>query len=196
MKKTTYPEINNLHYEITNSLNKMRKVNYNGRVKATTEHLLAAKEVAERVLDTAITNTYDEQMEISDEDIYTIENRLDDAKEILRTVLPSPEKKEAMKAVQEAIDRMAAIKGYQMDEQTILQIKSAVGMLENSIRYYGSKDEETDLDTAIEYVYRTFTECQDTTNGYHRAVRFDGKKNIIAEITKQIKASEYIKLKA
>lgn len=82
-----------------------------------------------------------------------------------------------------------------MKKQTLEQIKDSVALLENSIRFYGEEDEETDLEAAVNYVYRMFMESQDDTNGYDRSVRFDGKPAIITEIIKQIQESEYIKLK-
>lgn len=85
-----------------------------------------------------------------------------------------------------------------MRKQTLRQITSAVQELENSITHYGHLEgyTGTPIKVAIDYVYWTFTQNQDTTADFDRAVRFDGKAAIMAEIEKQIRASEVIIIKA
>lgn len=84
-----------------------------------------------------------------------------------------------------------------MRPDTLEQIRSAVGYLENSFMN-PMGDEDTapiSLDVAIKYCYSYFVEDSTTTYGFSSAVRFDGKRNIIAEMTKQIKENPHIVLK-
>ena len=81
-----------------------------------------------------------------------------------------------------------------MRKQTLVQITAAVQELENSIIHYAPENgyTGTELQVAIDYVYWTFMRNMDTTSDYDRAVRFDGKAAIMAEIKKQIEASSVI----
>ena len=84
-----------------------------------------------------------------------------------------------------------------MRHDTREQIKEAVYTLENNFLSPMSEGDDApiELSTAIEYVYHHLVEYALLFHGNTTAIKFDGKKNIMAEIERQILANKNIKLK-
>ena len=83
-----------------------------------------------------------------------------------------------------------------MRKDTLIQINSAVGMLENKCLNDKYEDDykPMSLDEAIKYAMYCFKEEMGSTYGFNTAVKFDGIENIKNEIAKQIKENKNIEL--